>query len=110
MTTALIPGLTSSLPGAASKAEPVADKARATAQDFEAVFLNVMFGQMFANVGNGPYGGGHAANVWRSFLTDEYSKSFAKNGGVGIADHVYRSLLEHQEARSAALAATKGNP
>lgn len=108
---ALAPGLTPSLPGAASKAEPIADKARATAQDFEAVFLNIMFGQMFAGVGEGPYGGGHAAGVWRSFLTDEYAKSFAKNGGIGIADQVYRALLEQQETRSAAAtAAPKANP
>jgi Rod binding domain-containing protein len=38
--------------------------------------------------------------VWRSFLTNEYSKTFAKAGGVGIADQVYRSLIALQEARS----------
>jgi flagellar protein FlgJ len=31
-------------------------------------------------------------------LTDEYSKSFAKSGGIGIADQVYRTLMAHQEA------------
>ena len=106
----LAPGLTSALSGAAAKAEPIVEKARATAQDFEAMFLNVMFGQMFAGVGQGPFGGGQAAGVWRSFLTDEYAKSFAKNGGIGLADHVYRSLLAQQEVRSAAaLATTKGS-
>ena len=35
--------------------------------------------------------------VWRSFLSEEYSKSFAKAGGIGIADHVYRSLIAQQE-------------
>ena len=35
-------------------------KARAAAQDFEAVFLNSMFQQMFADVGEGPFGGGPA--------------------------------------------------
>ena len=79
---------------AASKA-----KAKQTSQDFEAVFLNSMFQQMFAGTdGEGPFGGSGATGVWRSFLTDEYSKSFAKAGGVGIADQVYRSLIAHQEA------------
>ena len=56
------------------------------AQDFEAVFLNSMFSQMFTGIdGEGPFGGGQATGVWRSFLTDEYSKSFAKAGGIGIA-------------------------
>src|SRR5215217_5669647 len=75
-------------------------KARASAVDFEAVFLNSMFNQMFTSVGgDGPFGGGGGAGVWRSFLSEEYSKSFAKSGGIGIADHVYRSLIAQQEAR-----------
>ena len=41
-------------------------------------------------------GGSGATKVWRSFLTDEYAKSFAKSGGLGIASHVYDQLLKHQ--------------
>jgi Rod binding domain-containing protein len=75
-------------------------KARAVAQDFEAVFLNAMFQQMFTGIGNeGPLGGGPGTGVWRSFLTDEYAKSFAKAGGVGIGDQVYRELIAQQAAR-----------
>ena len=85
---------------AANVSPAVAAKARGAAQDFEAVFLNSMFSQMFANVDNGPFSGGHAAKTWRSFLTDEYAKNFAKAGGVGIADSVYRELIALQEARS----------
>ena len=71
------------------------------AQDFEAVFLNSMFQQMFTGIGGeGPFGGGGGAGIWRSFLTDEYSKSFAKAGGIGIADQVYRSLMARQEVQS----------
>jgi len=73
-------------------------KAKAASQDFEAVFLNSMFQQMFTGLqGEGPFGGSGATGVWRSFLTDEYSKSFAKAGGIGIADQVYRSLMAQQE-------------
>lgn len=76
-------------------------KAKSTSQDFEAVFLNSMFQQMFTGIqGDGPFGGNGATGVWRSFLTDEYAKSFAKSGGIGIADQVYKSLIAHQEARS----------
>ena len=75
-------------------------KARAAAQDFEAVFLNSMFQQMFTGIdGDGPFGGKGATGVWRSMLTDEYAKSFAKAGGIGIADQVYRTLIAQQEAR-----------
>ena len=76
-------------------------KARAAAQDFEAVFLNSMFQHMFTGIdGEGPFGGSGATGVWRSFLTDEYARSFAKAGGIGIADQVYGSLIAQQEAHS----------
>ena len=76
-----------------------AAKARAAAQDFEAVFLHSMVSQMFTAIGGeGPFGGG--AGVWRSFLSEEYSKSFAKAGGIGIAGQVYQTLLAQQEARA----------
>lgn len=75
-------------------------KAHAAAQDFEAVFLNSMFQNMFTGIGGeGPFGGSGAVGVWRSMLTDEYAKSFAKSGGVGIADQVYRTLIAQQEAK-----------
>jgi flagellar protein FlgJ len=79
----------------------VAAKARAAAQDFEAVFLNSMMSQMFTAIGGeGPFGGGAGTGVWRSFLSEEYSKSFAKAGGVGIANQVYQTLLAQQEAKA----------
>jgi Rod binding domain-containing protein len=78
----------------------VAAKARATAQDFEAVFLTSMMGQMFSGVNEGAFSGGQAAQTWKGFLTDEYAKTFAKAGGVGIADAVYKELIAQQEARA----------
>lgn len=84
-----------------TKAVPANEtKARATAQDFEAVFLNSMFQNMFTGIdGDGPFGGNGAAGVWRSMLTEEYAKSFTKAGGIGIADQVYRTLIAQQETR-----------
>jgi len=78
------------------------DKTRETATDFEAVFLNSMFSEMFTGIDSeGPFGGNGAGGVWRSFLTEEYAKSFAKAGGIGIGDQVYRQLLAQQEANPA---------
>jgi Rod binding domain-containing protein len=83
------------LKGASARGE----KLRAAAEDFEAVFLNTLLQQMFANLGQGPFGGGPAAGVWRTMLTDQYARTFAKAGGIGIADHVHRALLAQQEIR-----------
>ncbi len=72
--------------------------AHKNAEDFEASFLNSMFQQMLTGTdGDGPMGGSPGVGVWRSFMTDEFSKAFAKKGGVGLADQVYKSLLAHQE-------------
>ena len=84
--------------GGAARQSP-AQKAQTTGEEFEAVFLNSMFNQMFAGLsGDGPFGGAGAAGTWRSFLTEEYAKSFAKGGGIGIGAEVSRSLLAMQEA------------
>jgi Rod binding domain-containing protein len=76
-------------------------KAKGAAQDFESVFLNSMFQQMNTSTGGeGPFGGNGATGVWRSFLTNEYSNTFAKAGGIGIADQVYSTLIAHQSGQS----------
>jgi Rod binding domain-containing protein len=76
-------------------------KAKAQAQDFEAVFLNSMFAQMTDGIkGEGPFGNTPGTGVWRSMMTEEYSKSFAKTGGIGIASDVYRTLILQQANRS----------
>ena len=99
LTSALSPAATAALAGKPGAAASRAAKATATGQDFEAMFLNSMFQQMFSGVGQGPFSGGPGANIWRSFLTDEYSKSFVKAGGIGIGAQVTRELLAQQEVR-----------
>src|SRR5208282_2731541 len=75
----------------------VKGKTKVAAREFEAMFLNSMFQQMFTGVdGDGPMGGSGALKVWRSFMTDQYAKTFAKHGGIGIAAHVYDELLKQQ--------------
>jgi flagellar protein FlgJ len=100
MSPALSPAATAALAAKTGAAGSRAAKAKANGEDFEAMFLNSMFQQMFSGVGQGPFSGGPGANIWRSFLTDEYSKSFVKAGGIGIAAQVTRELLAQQEIRS----------
>ena len=86
------------LADALAKVSPQAQvKAKATATDFEAMFLNSMFSQMTSGIkGEGPFGDTPGTGVWRSMLTEQYSKSFAKAGGVGISKDVYRELILQQ--------------
>jgi Rod binding domain-containing protein len=72
-------------------------KAASAAQNFESMFLSNMFQQMFTNIdGDGPFGGSGALKIWRSFMTEQYAKSFAKAGGIGLAPKVYEQLLKMQ--------------
>lgn len=86
------------LANALTKVAPKAQaRAKATAQDFEGMFLNSMFSQMTSGLqGEGPFGSTTGTGVWRSMLTEQYSKSFAKAGGVGISNEVYRTLILQQ--------------
>jgi len=91
----------------ASRAVPTVDpKAvpedmRRMAQDFEAFFIGRMFESMFDGIETeAPFGGGNGERMFRSLLLDEYGKSTAKAGGIGIADSIIRQLLATQETVS----------
>jgi len=90
------------LADALKKVSPQAQaKAKSAATDFEAMFLNSMFSQMTSGLkGEGPFGDTTGTGVWRSMLTEQYSKSFAKAGGVGISNDVYRTLILQQAGRT----------
>jgi Rod binding domain-containing protein len=99
---ALTPAIPATLNAVGHVAGDIHAKAKAAAKDFEAVFLNTMLQPMFSAMkSDGPFGGGPGTEVWRSLLTDEYAKKFASSGGIGIADHVYQSLIAAQEGRQA---------
>lgn len=86
-------GLAAGRAGSMSKAA-----ARETAEQFEAVFLAQMLSPMFETVPTDSFmGGGHAESVYRGMMVEEMGKSLAKQGGIGIADSVYREIIKLQE-------------
>jgi len=82
-----------------SKVDPaVRAKLRQSANEFESVFVSQMLGHMLDGVEvDQTFGGGHAEEMFRSMLTNEYGKQVSRSGGFGIADQVYRELLRAQE-------------
>ncbi len=72
--------------------------AKQAAEEFEAVFLAQMLGPMFDNLEtDGMFGGGSSEKIYRSLLVQEYGKSIAKTGGIGISDAVQSEILKLQE-------------
>lgn len=73
-------------------------KAWETAQDFESVFIAQMLEPMFQGIKtDGPFGGGHSEKMFRSMQNEQVAKEIARSGGIGIADAIFRQILELQE-------------
>ncbi len=84
--------------GAAKQAKPGDLKAKQTAEEFEAFFLSQMLNNMTSGLQTDTtFGGGESEKIFRSMLHDEYAKSMSRQGGIGIADMVYREILALQE-------------
>ena len=74
---------------------------RKAAVDFEAMFLSEMMAPMFAGIQTDPmFGGGHGEEVFRSIMLQDYGKSIARSGGIGLADSIYRTMIQMQEAHN----------
>lgn len=71
---------------------------REAAVDFESFFLSQMFSEMFSGIETDPlFGGGAGEDVFRSMMIQQFGKSVAQSGGVGIADAVMREMIALQE-------------
>lgn len=69
------------------------------AKEFEAVFLSEMMKPMFETIDVNPmFGGGHGEKAFRSMMVQEYGKTMAEQGGIGLAKHVKAELIKLQEA------------
>jgi Rod binding domain-containing protein len=74
------------------------EKISEAAVEFEAVFISEMMKPMFEGISTeAPFGGGKGEEVFRSMLLQEYGKTMAKTGSVGVADAVKKELIKSQE-------------
>lgn len=78
------------------KAEtPEQKKLLAACKDFESVMLGQVFKQMRATIGTtDPLNGGKANEMYQDMLDDERAKVMAGSGGFGLADAIYRQLVQ----------------
>lgn len=71
---------------------------RRAATEFEAQAIAAMFRPVFeAMPTDGPFRGGAAEGHWRPMLVDAIARDFARAGGLGLGDAVFRELLRRQE-------------
>jgi len=74
-------------------------KMREACQGMEAIFLNLMLSRMRDTVPkSGLTGSSSQENIMRSMLDTEMTKNLAQTGGIGLADMIYRQLLQEKNA------------
>lgn len=94
------PRLLAASPARSSVSPRDAAQIRTVAEDFEAFFAGLVFDEMTAEMEPDPLtGGGEAEGMFRSLLNQEFGKSVARSGSLGIADIVQRQLLQLQETQ-----------
>jgi Rod binding domain-containing protein len=79
---------------------PAELKAREVSQEFESFFISTLLETMSSGIEVDPaFGGGQGETIFRSMLNDEYARTFAHAGGIGVADSVYREMMRLQEVQ-----------
>jgi len=70
---------------------------KATAREFEAVFLGQMTKIMMETVPtDGPFGGGHGEEMFRGVMAEQLGDAIARRGGIGLAPAVLQQILRMQ--------------
>ena len=66
------------------------------AREFESVFLTNAVEEMLKSVDIGEFGGGHAEETWRSFLSNAIGESIAEQNSTGIARTIETAMQRYQ--------------
>jgi peptidoglycan hydrolase FlgJ len=68
--------------------------ARKAAKEFESLFVGMMLKSMRETLGKDMLAGkGQSEDIYRSLLDQEYAKSIADQGGLGLAKSIEKQLL-----------------
>jgi len=84
-------------PRTSASPTPVDPAAREAAREFEAMMLGQMVDSMMATVKTGTFGGGHAEETWRSFLSDAIGAEMARGDGTGIAAQIEGAIARYRQ-------------
>lgn len=80
------------------KEEGNTEKLKETTQEFEALFLNMMFQAMRKTVDEGGLlEKSQARETFETMLDEELTKEMAKAGGIGLADKLFDQLKQAYE-------------
>ena len=69
---------------------------KATAEEFEAVFLAEMLSHTSLAKTSDSFGGGAGEDAFKSLMTRQWANQLAKRGGIGLAETIYQSMLTRE--------------
>jgi len=69
--------------------------AKKAAVEFETLFLTQVVEEMMRTVKSGSFGGGHAEETWRSFLSRAFAEEMSGGAGTGIARSVESTIAAY---------------
>jgi peptidoglycan hydrolase FlgJ len=70
----------------------------AKAKSLEAAFLSEMLSHAGLEASEGPFSGGIGEDQFASFLREAQAKSIVEHGGIGLAEHLFQSLVKKDHA------------
>ncbi len=76
------------------------DALRAAAQDLEAAFIAEMLKQAKFGEARGAFGGGAGEEQFASFLRAEHADAIAAQGGFGLAESIFNTLLSRSQGEN----------
>lgn len=65
-------------------------------KELEAAFLSEMLAHAGLGAAAESFGGGIGETQFASFLRDEQARALAERGGIGLAEHIFRSLARRE--------------
>ncbi len=78
-------------------------QAKKACSEFEALFINMMLKELRATVNkSGFMDGGKAEELYTGLMDNQISRDLADQGGIGLAEMLYRQMAEKNEARQPA--------
>ncbi len=71
-----------------------------SSQEFESMFLFQMLELMTPEPDKkNKFTGGTGETAFRPYLNEEMAKNITQSGGIGVADYVYKQLVQYQEVK-----------
>lgn len=86
------------LPKSSQTTQKIDPNLMEVARELESSFLTEMLKAAGVGEARKTFGGGAGEDQFSSFLVREYADATVRAGGIGLAESIYRSLLQVKEA------------